>query len=186
LTFTAVAFADPSDAADDARLVAAAAGGDRQAFERLYRRHVGMVHGLCLRLANGRDHAEDATQETFVAAWRALARFEGRSRFSTWLHRIAVNTTLGGRRLADLPLAPDQAMQEDLVGASVSSEPPIDLERAIGALPPGARHVLVLVGIYGYSHEEVAEWLGIAVGTSKAQLHRARDLLSIRLGRETP
>lgn len=184
MTLTAVAFADPSDAADDVRLVAAAAGGDRQAFESLYRRHVGAVHGLCLRLADGREHAEDATQETFVAAWRALSRFEGRSRFSTWLHRIAVNTTLGGRRLSHPPL--DQGSLEEFVGDAVSTEPPIDIERAIGALPPGARHVLVLVGIYGYTHEEVAEWLGIAVGTSKAHLHRARELLTTRLGRGTP
>jgi len=175
-----------SSAPDDAQLVAAAVAGDRRAFEHLYRRHVGVVHGLCRRLTDGREQAEDATQETFVAAWRSLSRFEGRSRFSTWLHRIAVNTTLDGRRIRDGWLDGDGLLPQSTEAAVGCAEPPIDIERAIAALPLGARHVLVLVGIYGYAHEDVAAWLGIAVGTSKAQLHRARQLLTSRLGREAP
>ena len=181
----AVEFTDAGarEAIEDARAVEAASRGDRRAFERLYRRHVGRVHALCVRLAGHRETAEDCVQETFVSAWRALPSFEARSRFSTWLHRIAVNTVLARSRglAARLELtAGDDAASLDR--RMVEDTPPIDLEAAIAALPDGARHVLVLVGLYGFSHEEVSTGLGIAVGTSKAQLHRARQLLATRLG----
>jgi len=169
------------DRTDDAAIVSAAAGGDRIAFERLYRRHVGRVHGLCLRLTGHRETAEDCVQETFVQAWRGLGRFEGRSAFTTWLHRIAVNAVLARRRgPQSLETGLDPAAV-DAERAAVDALPPLDLEAAILALPDGARHVLVLVGIYGFSHAEAAESLGVAIGTSKAQLHRARRLLAARL-----
>jgi RNA polymerase sigma-70 factor, ECF subfamily len=166
--------------------IAAAAAGDVAAFESLYRQFSPRVYGLCLRLTGQRETAEDCTQESFVAAWRALARFERRSRFSTWLHRIAVHCVLSRRKglrfeyeVAEPTLGlPDRA---DPCGGA----PPLDVERAIAALPEGARHVLVLVGIYGYSHAEAASELGIAEGTCKAQLHRARQLLTTRLELET-
>jgi RNA polymerase sigma-70 factor, ECF subfamily len=171
--------AEPTDT------IAAAAAGDAAAFEHLYRLFSPRVYGLCLRLTGQREAAEDCTQESFVAAWRALARFERRSRFSTWLHQIAVNCVLSrrkGLRVAfevaepalGLPDRPDPA----------AGSPPLDVERAIAALPEGARHVLVLVGIYGYSHAEAAGVLNIAEGTCKAQLHRARGLLTAALGLE--
>ena len=167
--------------------VAAAVRGDRRAFERLYRRHVGQVYALCFRLTGGRrDRAEDCVQDAFVAAWRALPRFESRSRFSTWLHRIAVNTVLAGQRglAAKLEFATDEPA-ELLDRRYVDDTEVLGVEEAIAMLPVGARQVLVLVGLYGFSHEEAAAELGIAVGTSKAQLHRARRLLAERLGLET-
>ncbi len=112
-------------------------------------------------------------QETFIQAWRALPRFQSRSRFSTWLHRIAVNTVLARRR--SLGSATQTGPLEPI---ACDQTPPLDVEAAIAALPQGARDVLVLVGVYGYSHEEAAALLQIAVGTSKAQLHRARQLLT--------
>jgi RNA polymerase sigma-70 factor, ECF subfamily len=165
--------------------IAAAAAGDIAAFERLYRQFSPRVYGLCLRMTGQREAAEDCTQESFIAAWRALARFERRSRFSTWLHRIAVHCVLSRRKglRAEFEVAapeeglPDRADPE-------SGAPPLDVERAIAKLPEGARHVLVLVGIYGFSHAEAAGELGIAEGTCKAQLHRARQLLSASLGLE--
>src|SRR6202790_3828075 len=91
--------ADAMDAAvEPVELIAAAAGGDLAAFEHLYRQFSPRIYGLCLRLTGQREAAEDCTQESFVAAWRALAGFEQRSRFSTWLHRIAVHTVLARRR----------------------------------------------------------------------------------------
>src|ERR1700685_3822496 len=91
--------ADAMDAAvEPVELIAAAAGGDLAAFEPLYRQFSPRVYGLFLRLTGQREAAEDCTQESFVAAWRALTGFEQRSRFSTWLHRIAVNTVLARRR----------------------------------------------------------------------------------------
>jgi len=180
-------------ATDERRLVEAAAAGSQAAFETLYRRHVGRVHGLCLRMTAQRETAEDCTQEAFVQAWRSLPRFEVRSSFGTWLHRIAVNTVLAQRRRRTEALGADASAEEsvaDTLADATASDPTAgrDLESAIAGLPPGARHVLVLAGIYGFSHEEVAAMLGIAVGTCKAQLHRARKLLGtrMRLGEEFP
>jgi RNA polymerase sigma-70 factor, ECF subfamily len=170
------------DFPEERSLIAAAAKGSRVAFEHLYRSHVARVYGLCLRLTGQRETAEDCVQETFINAWRGLARFQARSAFATWLHRIAVNTVTAryrGRAAMLEASAGQSACAED--GQAIDDSPPLDLESAIAALPAGARHVLVLVGLYGFSHEEAAEALEIAVGTSKAQLHRARALLAARL-----
>jgi RNA polymerase sigma-70 factor (ECF subfamily) len=169
----------------DADALAAASRGDRRAFERLYRRHAPEIHGLCLRMTGRRDVAEDCTQEAFISAWRALPGFQHRSRFSTWLHRIAVNAVLARRRgLAAAQESLALSLEDILPSAAAEADAagPLDLERAIERLPEGARHVLVLVGIYGHSHEEAGAMLGIAAGTCKAQLHRARQLLSRQLG----
>jgi RNA polymerase sigma-70 factor, ECF subfamily len=172
-------------AAEPTELIAAAAGGDLAAFERLYRQFAPRVYGLCLRLTGQREAAEDCTQDSFVAAWRSLAGFEKRSRFSTWLHRIAVHSVLARRRglRVEYEVAePAQGLPD--VADPGGDAPPLDLERAIAGLPEGARHVLVLVGIYGFSHAEAAHTLGVAEGTCKAQLHRARALLAAALGLE--
>jgi RNA polymerase sigma-70 factor, ECF subfamily len=172
-------------AAEPTELIAAAADGDARAFEHLYRLFSPRIYGLCLRLTGQREAAEDCTQDSFVAAWRALAGFEQRSRFSTWLHRIAVHAVLARRRglRVDYEVAEPVAGLPDRADPG-SGAPPLDLERAIAGLPDGARHVLVLVGLYGFSHAEAAHALGLAEGTCKAQLHRARGLLSAALGLE--
>ncbi len=174
----------------DATLVEAARRGDMRAFERLYRLHSGRVMGLCLRMARRRDVAEDCVQQTFIRAWRNLAAFEGRSAFGTWLHRIAVNEVLtyarnhGTRTEAnDADIDVDAAVDVARDGSGdVDAGEVMDVERALAGLPEGARNVMVLQAIYGYSHEEVADMLGIAVGTCKAQLHRGRHLLRERMG----
>jgi RNA polymerase sigma-70 factor (ECF subfamily) len=133
--------------------------------------------------------AEDCTQETFINAWRALDRFETRSSLGTWLHRIAVNVALSKRRKSS-PVMESTTGSEDAIDGIESEwtlETPIEvdeIESAIGALPDGARDVLVLYAIYGYSHAEAAAMLGVAEGTCKAQLHRARGLLRDKLGME--
>jgi RNA polymerase sigma-70 factor, ECF subfamily len=178
-------FAGVVEAAEPAELIAAAAGGDLAAFERLYREFSPRIYGLCLRLTGQREAAEDCTQESFVAAWRALGRFERRSRFSTWLHRIAVHTVLARRKGLRAQYEVAQAASGlPEVSDPAGEAPPLDVERAIAALPEGARHVLVLVGLYGFSHAEAADALGVAEGTCKAQLHRARSLLAAALGLE--
>lgn len=176
----------------DAALVDAARRGDARAFERLYRLHSGRVMGLCLRMTRQRDIAEDCVQQTFVRAWRSLSAFEGRSAFGSWLHRIAVNEVLtysrnrGTRQEATSLAADDEdgAALDRIGDSSVAADSGdvMDIEAAIASLPAGSRHVVVLQAVYGYSHEEVAEMLGIAVGTCKAQLHRGRKLLRERLG----
>jgi RNA polymerase sigma-70 factor, ECF subfamily len=175
------------DAGAERQLVAAAAGGSTAAFEQLYRRHAPRIHALCLRMTGNVATAEDCVQDAFVQAWRSLAQFETRSAFGTWLHRIAVNTVLQQvRRRQEVLGEADSFEREvaDTLADPLAADPGRnrDLERAIAGLPPGARHVLVLVGLYGHSHEEAAQMLGVAVGTCKAQLHRARALLSERLG----
>jgi RNA polymerase sigma-70 factor (ECF subfamily) len=173
-------------AAEERALVDSAKRGSRAAFEALYRIHVGKVHGLCLRMTANTATAEDCTQEAFIQAWRSLPSFEGRSAFGTWVHRIAVNAVLAqGRRRTEptggeVPV--DEAADRLPDAGARNDGGDLDLERAIAALPAGARQVLVLVGVYGYSHEEAAAMLGLAVGTCKSQLHRARQLLVGRLG----
>jgi RNA polymerase sigma-70 factor (ECF subfamily) len=173
--------------ADERALVEAAARGSTTAFETLYRRHVGKVYGLCLRMTANPALAEDCAQEAFIQAWRGLPRFRQGSAFGTWLHRIAVNAVLGQARRRGEQLGEDasaeDALAATLVDPSGDEGTQLDLEQAIAGLPPGARRSLVLVGVYGYSHEEAAGMLGIAVGTCKAQLHRARELLGARIAR---
>jgi RNA polymerase sigma-70 factor, ECF subfamily len=168
-------------ASDEHTLILDAQRGDTSAFETLYRLHVGRIYALCLRLARDTTRAERFTQDTFVRAWEMLESFRGESMFSTWLHRVAVNIALTDFRsqrrrdarllVADDVVAFDQpAKHADLLIA-------IDLEEAITMLPPQAKIIFTLHDIEGYKHEEIAEQLGLAVGTCKAQLHRARKLL---------
>lgn len=173
--------------AAEAALLARAARGDGEAFAELYREHVGRVFGLCLRLTADRALAEEHTQECFVRAWENLGRFRAEAAFGTWLYRIAANLALGGLRDRNRRgLKVVQGMDSALVEAVPEHASPVheglDLERAIEALPPGARAVFVLHDVEGWRHDEIAEQLGLAVGTSKAQLHRARRLLRRRLG----
>jgi len=161
--------------------------GDQDAFEQLYRLHAGRVYALCLRLAGDADAARTLTQDVFVRAWERLGGFRGDSAFSSWLHRLAVNVVLADGRAASR-----RERRVRIAGATEELDAPdprawspeqLDLERAIAALPPGARAVLVLYEVEGYSHEEIARMTGIAPGTSKAQLHRARRLLRKALDR---
>ncbi len=172
---------------DDAALVRQAARGDTRAFERLYRAHVNRVYGLCVRLADG-DHAkaEQYTQDAFVRAWEKLDTFRGDCQFSTWLHRLTVNLVLGEYRLLRrwVSFEDESAGVDGDTALAAGAEHPqlnlgdrIDVERALAKLPRGARAVLVLHDVEGYQHDEIARLTGIAVGTSKAQLHRARRLM---------
>jgi RNA polymerase sigma-70 factor (ECF subfamily) len=177
-----------SEQVSDTALVMAARRGDQRAFERLYRMHNGRVFGLCLRMTRRRDVAEDCVQQTFVRAWHNLGAFEGRSAFGTWLHRIAVNEVLSQARNRGTRSESDDEMVAEVQdampegGVEADADDVMDVERALATLPEGSRHVVVLQAVYGYSHEEVADMLGIAVGTCKAQLHRGRKLLRERLG----
>lgn len=165
-------------------LIEQARGGSVTAFEKLYRIHVGRVHGLCIRVCGNESDAQDATQETFIKAWRALNRFRGDSAFSTWLHRIAFNEAVRLRRRR----SPDDQSPESLEQAASGSASALteleELERALAGLPHRAREAIVLHRIYGYTHEETAEFMGISVGASKAQVHRATKLLRSRFSGE--
>lgn len=177
------------DRAAERELIARAQAGDVAAFEDLYRRHVPRVFGLCCRLAGDGLRAEELAQDVFVRAWQKLGTFRGESAFSSWLHPLAVNTALSERRAMRRRTARVFAT-DDLEAydrperpAAVDAGTDLDLERALGTLPPGARAVFVLHDVEGYKHEEIAQMTGVATGTSKAQLHRARRLLREALGR---
>ena len=173
----------PTDAADQAAWVARARTGDAAAFEKLYRASVDRVYGLCLRMTGNVAEAEDCAQEAFIQAWDKLPGFRGDAAFGTWIHRVAVNVVLGRMR--------SSRREQDRIRAVSDVAPTLekvsddaelrDLEQAINELPSGARHVFVLHAVYGYSHGETGEMLGIAEGTSKAQLNRARRLLAQQL-----
>lgn len=170
---------------DDHALVLAATGGDRLAFQQIYQRHVERVYGAVYRLA-GYDHAraEDLVQEAFIRAWQKLASFRQESTLGTWLYRLAVNVALMDIRArgADPVHTVDQDDLPDHGQTPFCAAEREELERAIAALPPRARAVLVLHDVEGWRHEEIGEELGMAVGSSKAQLHRARGLLRRMLG----
>lgn len=174
------------DASSDVpALVRRAAAGDTDAFERLYREHVGRVHGAILRLVGmDRARAEELTQEAFIRAWQKLSSFRHESAFSTWLHRLGVNTALMDLRVRREETSADDAALEVAAGGEVPfcAAERGDLERAVSGLPPRARAVLVLHDVEGWKHEEISAELGMAVGSSKAQLHRARGLLRRALG----
>lgn len=176
------------DAEASAEDVRRAQRGDLAAFERLYRAHVGRITALSLRLAGDGQRAEELMQDTFVRAWEKLGSFRGESAFGTWLHRVAVNAFLVGergdrRRLARIESAEDlDALPVAGFGAGDPGDR-IDLERAIAALPTGARMAFVLHEVEGYKHEEIAAMTGIAPATVRAQLHRARRLLMEALDR---
>lgn len=172
------------DRSDDHALVRASLAGDTRAFERLYRAHVGRVHGAILRLVGmDRARAEELTQEAFIQAWRKLSSFRFDSAFSTWLYRLGVNTALMDLRGKRDEVNADDSVLELAAGGEVPfcAGERGDLERAVSKLPPRARAVLVLHDVEGWKHEEIAAELGMAVGSSKAQLHRARGLLRTTL-----
>ncbi|WP_394826354.1 RNA polymerase sigma factor [Pendulispora albinea] len=162
-------------------LVHAACAGDVGAFEQLYRTHVGRVHALCLRLVADAALAEQLTQDTFVRAWERLKSFRGESAFATWLRHVAVNVVLEERRATARRTRRIMPTGDDAVLGSASGarrdDVGLDLERALAKLPEGPRTVFVLHDVEGYQHREIGDLLGIAEGTSKAHLHRARTLL---------
>jgi RNA polymerase sigma-70 factor (ECF subfamily) len=160
--------------------------GDSAAFEMLYRRHSRRVYALCLRMSGNLSDAEDLTQETFLMIFRKIQSFRGESAFSTWLHRVTVNTVLMGFRKKELVAesldepceagdegsAPLQLGEQDLRLSGALDR--VNLERAIRQLSPGCRQMFVLHDIEGYLHDEIAEIAGCSVGNSKSQLHKAR------------
>jgi RNA polymerase sigma-70 factor (ECF subfamily) len=165
-----------------------AQAGNVDAFEQLYREHAGRIYALCLRLKAG--DVSDATelmQDVFIKAWRRLETFRGDCAFGSWLHRLAVNTMLenarGDRRRIARVLPMEDTSGLETAARSTGVDLKMDMEDAIASLPKGARLAFVLHDVEGYQHQEIAEQLGVSVGTIKAQLHRARRLLRERLER---
>jgi len=160
----------------DLELIRQAQTGDAAAIRTLYRRYSDRVYTIVRRLAGDDALAEDWAQEAWVRVFRALPAFRGDARFTTWLHRIAVNSALHGKRWRER-----RARFETELPASINAETPperpvlrMQLERALEQLPERMRRVLVLHDVEGYTHEEIGEMLGVTAGTSKSQLFKAR------------
>ena len=153
-----------------------------KAFEEIYQRHNRRVCSLCLRMTRNVPEAEDLAQEAFIQLFRKIGSFRGDSAFSTWLHRLTVNQVLMHFRKRSVKLERTTEEGETPVETVRGTENPnkmpvldrIGLDRAIQKLPPGYREVFMLHDVEGHEHEEIARMLGVAVGTSKSQLHKAR------------
>lgn len=166
----------------DVELARAAAAGDSAAFEKLYEQHRRRVYSLCLRMLADVSLAEDLTQEVFLQVFKKIGSFRGDSAFTTWLHRLTVNQVLMHlrRRGVKLEHTSEEGDFTDVVETPLQSTRRISmvdrlaLEKAISELPPGYRTVFVLHDVEGYEHEEISDLLGVTVGTSKSQLHKAR------------
>ena len=169
-------------AAPDVELARLAALGNISAFEILYERYHRRTYSLCLRMTSSQTESEDLTQEVFIQLFRKVGSFRGESAFSTWLHRLTVNQVLmhfRRRSVKNEKTSEDGEIPEQIVpGTENQSKMPvldrIALKRAIEQLPPGYKSAFVLHDVEGYEHEEVSKILGISVGTSKSQLHKAR------------
>jgi RNA polymerase sigma-70 factor, ECF subfamily len=166
-------------------LVRRAQAGDVDAFEGLYRTHAGAVLALCRRMIHDDVDARELLQDVFVRAWERLTSFKGQSAFGTWLHRLAVNVVLERLRSAKRDAGRHVSDEDEEVYGSQSNsgdlETRMDLETALATLPQGARTVFVLHDMEGYSHDEIAQMTGIAAGTARAQLWRARRALMKRM-----
>jgi RNA polymerase sigma-70 factor (ECF subfamily) len=178
-------------------LVQAVLRGGADAFAPLYDAHAARVRALCLGLVGDETIADELVQDVFVRVWERLASFRGESTFSTWLHRLTINVVFQQdrsrrRRAARVAIVSDFAsptalgdgVMLDAIGHTARSHDPterMDLDAAIRTLPPGARAVFTMHDVGGLSHQEIATELGIAEGTSKAHLFRARRLLRVRL-----
>ena len=168
--------------APDFRLTKLAALGNIAAFELLYERYHRRTYSLCLRMMSNPTEAEDLTQEVFIQLFRKIGSFRGDSAFSTWLHRMTVNQVLmhfRRRSVKNEKTSNDGEIPEQIVPGTENQRrmPVLDriaLTRAVEELPPGYKSVFILHDVEGYEHEEVARILGISVGTSKSQLHKAR------------
>lgn len=174
--------AERTEMPSDLELVRAAAAGDAAAFEQLYQQHYRRVYSLCLRMLGSTTQAEDLTQEVFLQVFRKLGSFRGDSAFTTWLHRLTVNQVLMHFRKRGVKLehTSEEGDFTNVVDTPLQSTRRISmvdrlaLEKAISELPPGYRTVFTLHDIEGYEHEEIGGMLGVSVGTSKSQLHKAR------------
>ena len=168
--------------ASDFELCQLASSGNLAAFEIIYQRYHRRTYSLTMRMTNNASEAEDLTQEVFIQLFRKSGSFRGDSAFSTWLHRLTVNQVLmhfRRRSVKNEKVSDDGEMPEQTVhGTSNPNRMPvvdrIALKNAIAELPNGYRNVFVLHDVEGYEHEEVARMMGISVGTSKSQLHKAR------------
>jgi RNA polymerase sigma-70 factor, ECF subfamily len=172
---------------NEAELLTRVVSGDREAFDAVMRNHQDRVFSVCLRIMGDRERALDATQDTFLTVFRKAGQFQGRSAVGTWIYRIAVNTCYD--QLRKQKRRRTDPMPDHVEPADYSAEEAVDsagmrheIQRALAALPPDFRSAVVLADIEGLGLPEVAEVLGVPVGTVKSRVFRGRRILAKELG----
>jgi RNA polymerase sigma-70 factor (ECF subfamily) len=162
---------------EESALIKKASLGEAAAVRSLYERYAPRVYAVVRRIAGDDEAAKDYAQEAWIRAIRALPTFRGDSRFSTWLHRIAVNSALQAVRKAETRQKREAPIPEHVTAAPQARDALLQrrLEYALDRLPEGMRRVIILHDVEGYTHEEIAEVLGVTSGTSKSQLFKARS-----------
>lgn len=172
---------------DEPSLIRRACGGDAAAVRALYDRYAPRVYAVVRRIAADDELAKDYAQEAWIRAIRALPTFRGDARFSTWLHRIAVNSALQAMRKAETRQRREAPIPEHVATLPGSRDALLKrrLEVALDRLPEGMRRVIILHDVEGYTHEEIAEMMGRTSSFSKSQLARAHARLRRLLGPET-
>jgi RNA polymerase sigma-70 factor (ECF subfamily) len=175
---------------NEAELLARVVGGDRQAFELVMRNHEDRVFSVCIRILGDREKALDATQDTFLTVFRKASQFEGRSAVGTWIYRIAVNACYD--QLRKTQRRPTESLPEHVDPTDPSAEEAIEsaalrpeIESALSQLPADFRNAVILADLEGLPLPEVADVLGVPVGTVKSRVFRGRRLLAQRLGNQT-
>ncbi len=167
---------------------------DMEAFEEIYRLHHKRVYSICFRMLRNASDAEDLTQQVFIQLFRKLHTFRGDSSFTTWLHRMTVNQVLmhfRRRMVKTEKITEDGSTPVRIVSGTENPSrmaliDRIALNQAIAQLPPGYRMVFILHDLEGFEHDQIGKMLGCAVGTSKSQLHKARQRLrQLLTGRRT-
>jgi RNA polymerase sigma-70 factor, ECF subfamily len=178
---------DKQSGIPEEEIIRQAREGNAEAFEQLYRRYSNRVYHLCLRMVKNEAEAEDLTQEAFMRVFRKIHTFQGKSAFSTWLHRVSVNTVLMSlrkKKRVEIPLGSDGHYEEEpgvprqIPGSPDSSLVGLfdreNLNRALRQMPHGYKRMLVLHDMLGYEHNEIALIVKCSAGNSKSQLHKAR------------
>ncbi len=170
------------DGVSDVELTKLVASGNITAFEEIYQRHHRRTYSICLRMTQNPSEAEDLTQEVYIQIYRKAGSFRGESAFSTWLHRLTVNQVLmhfRRRSFKNERTTEDGEMPEPIIIQAESSQKSplldrIDIDNAVEQLPAGYKTIFILHDIEGFDHEEISRKIGVSVGTSKSQLHKAR------------
>ena len=166
----------------DLELLQRVAAGSIVAFEEIYNRYHRKTFNLCMRMLQNASEAEDLTQEVYIQLFRKIGSFRGDSAFSTWLHRLTVNQVLmhfrkrsvKNEKTTETGDIPELADTSNIARSKNPVLDRIDIDRAVEQLPKGYKSVFVLHDIEGFEHEEISRKMGISVGTSKSQLHKAR------------
>lgn len=176
---------------EESQLVLRSQNGDQIAYEKLYRANIGKVFALCMRLCGQKELAEDLAQESFIRAWQKIASFRGDSKFSSWLFRLTSNVVIGHLR-KNSKWQTDSLDEEDSYETAEwqqtqSTDRPFglhqEIDKALRCLSDSARVVLIMHEYLGYQHNEISFMTGMAVGTSKTHLHRARTTLKAQAER---